>query len=36
MTTLAPPHGLVVVGDDAVRRAVVARLGVNFRGVLEA
>uniref|UniRef100_A0A0D9Y7K6 Response regulatory domain-containing protein n=1 Tax=Oryza glumipatula TaxID=40148 RepID=A0A0D9Y7K6_9ORYZ len=34
MTTLAPPHGLVVVGDEAVRRAVVARLGVNFRATV--
>uniref|UniRef100_A0A0E0JHT7 Response regulatory domain-containing protein n=1 Tax=Oryza punctata TaxID=4537 RepID=A0A0E0JHT7_ORYPU len=28
------PHGLVVVGDEAVRRAVVARLGVNFRATV--
>jgi hypothetical protein len=32
---LALPHGMVVVGDEAVQRAVVLRLGVNFRGVLE-
>ncbi|EEC70522.1 hypothetical protein OsI_01629 [Oryza sativa Indica Group] len=31
---LALPHGMVVVGDEAVQRAVVLRLGVNFRATV--